>query len=173
MSGINELEVYLNGEKVKVTESDGIYYITVKEQNHKQSIKVMVTDLAGNKSEIEVKDFLVTSNLFVYLMNQLWFKLAGGGIIAAILAMLILLIVRRKKDKEAIRNQEAQELELRKTSTTGSSSSSGSSLINENATIPTGEAVPNSPDLNNSSVSSESETGTMDMEDTKSTDLME
>lgn len=173
MSGINEPEVYLNGEKVKVTESDGIYYITVKEQNHKQSIKVMVTDLAGNKSEIEVKDFLVTSNLFVYLMNQLWFKLAGGGIIAAILAMLILLIVRRKKDKEAIRNQEAQELELRKTSTTGSSSSSGSSLINENATIPTGEAVPNSPDLNNSSVSSESETGTMDMEDAKSTDLME
>ena len=173
MSGINEPEVYLNGEKIKATESDGIYYITVKEQNHKQSIRVVVTDYAGNKSEVEVKDFLVTSNLFVYLMNQLWFKLVSGGVIAAVLAMLILLIVRRRKDRKAIRDQEAQELELRKTSTTGSSGSSGGNIINEDATVPTGEAVPNSPDLDTSPVSEESRTGTMDMGESISTDLME
>lgn len=123
MSGVKDISVKLNGEKVNLNKKDDVYSFTVSENENTQNISVEVTDLAGNVSTASVDNFLVTSNAWLFIVNQTWFKL-GIGAGAAFLAAIIALIAKNrhdsKKEEEATMREHE---ELYKT--TGSSSSTG------------------------------------------------
>ena len=172
-SGVQAIEVLLNGNKVDVSLENGIYYLTIPESTSSQNIEVKVVDLAGNESSAKVEDFLITSNLFVYLINQLWFKIAGSGVVAAILAMLAMLIIRRRKDRKIEKQQEADSAALRKSTSSGSSGSGGDAAIiaGTGSVDPVDVKVDEAPV--STSVSEESTTGTMDLEVNKETGSLE
>lgn len=100
MTGVSEIEVLLNGEPVNLDRRNEIYSFVVSESNETQNIQVTVTDLAGNKSTMEVKDFLVTSNAWLFIVNQLWFRLGIAAVIAFLAAMIALIIKNRRDSKK-------------------------------------------------------------------------
>lgn len=131
LSGISNIQAYLNGKEVKLSNENGMYYLTIGESNELQSLKIEVEDEAGNITTVEVKDFLITSNVIQSSVNNKWFKL-GIGALAAILAAIIALIIKNrrdnKKDEAAMISEHSR---LYKESTTGSSSGSNSSTNSE------------------------------------------
>lgn len=107
LSGIKELKVVLNGEVVTPSKEKGIYSLKIKESSGKQNLSVEAYDAAGNVSVVEIKDFMISSSLWVYLINQVWFKLGIGAAFALLLALIGMIINSRrkvrKKEEEALR----------------------------------------------------------------------
>lgn len=132
MSGINEIHVTLNGKDVNLDKSNGVYSFKISESSGPQNLVVTVTDKAGNTSTVEVSKFLVTSSTWVFLINQLWFKLGIGALIAFIAAIIALLFkhrhTARKEENEVLR----QNMELfRASSSTGGSSSGEKDMVED------------------------------------------
>lgn len=127
VSGIKDMHVYLNGKEVQINKSNGVYSIDVRESSRKQSIRVEVTDLAGNGSTKEVSDFVITSDVWSFILNQLWFKL-GVGAVGLFLGVLIALFVKNRRDsakeEEEMLNQNAELYKASNTSS-GANTSSG------------------------------------------------
>lgn len=122
MSGVKDIKAELNGKKVNLNKKDDVYSFTVSESEDLQNIFVEVTDLAGNTSTSSVEDFLITSNAWLFIINQTWFKLgiaAGAALLAAIIALII------KNRRDAKREEEASLKEHEELYRTTSSSSSG------------------------------------------------
>lgn len=124
LSGIKSLKFYVNGEEVTdYTENDGIYSLVIGESSDVQSVTVEVIDKAGNKTTATVDSFLITSNLMVYLINQIWFLALIAFILFVIIVMIILLLLGRRKDKDDEKAALAASGELYRSSTAGSVSS--------------------------------------------------
>lgn len=122
MSGVKDIKAELNGKKVNLNKKDDVYSFTVSESEDLQNIFVEVTDLAGNTSTSSVEDFLITSNAWLFIINQTWFKLgiaAGAALLTAIIALII------KNRRDAKREEEASLKEHEELYRTTSSSSSG------------------------------------------------
>lgn len=128
MSGVSDIHATLNGKDIELDKANGVYSFKVLENADAQNLSVTVTDLAGNESTVEVSNFLVTSNIWVFLTNQLWFKLGIGALIAFITAIIALLVknrhAARKEENEVLR----QNMELYRAS---SSTSTGGSASGE------------------------------------------
>ena len=93
------VSVYLNGEKIDpVSDGENITF-TIPTSNMKQSIKVIALDAAGNEQVLEIKDFLVTTNLFYRWYNNTALflgSLIGVGVLAAGITMFFIFFRRRK-----------------------------------------------------------------------------
>lgn len=105
-----DIKIYLNGEEISPAESAdgqanskikavydadiGAYTVDVPELSEKQHVKVVATDAAGNTAEYEINNFLISTNLFVRLLNNSLF--IGGSVLALLLA-LALIILKKKK----------------------------------------------------------------------------
>lgn len=76
----------------------GNYVVNITEQTHRQSVRIVATDAAGNSSEYQVNEFLITTKTFVQLINTPVF--VGGVGLAGALA-IILPILKKKKKKAA------------------------------------------------------------------------
>ena len=126
MSGVKDIEVTLNGEKVNPDKENGVYSFKVLEKSSTQDLSVKVTDLAGNTSTTEVNNFLVTSNIWVFIFNQLWFKISIGALIAFISAIIALLVRNRRKSRKEEDEILRQNMELyRASSSTSTGGTSG------------------------------------------------
>ena len=98
-------EFELSGEELAdfLEKNNGIYTLTVDQNNKWQTIEILTTDAAGNESvdySIEqntAKDVLVTTNLFYQYINRLPLVLLSG---AGIGGLIFFLIWKRKKDEE-------------------------------------------------------------------------
>lgn len=97
LSGVADIKATLNGENVKLTYANDSYNLAIPESNELQTLHVSVQDKAGNVSSVNVKDFMVTSNKWVYLWNQLWFRLVLIGVGVVIVALVLIVIFRRRK----------------------------------------------------------------------------
>lgn len=109
LSGVESIVLKVNGEEVKHSIEDGLYVYDIVESPEVQSISVEVTDKAGNSATSGVSGFLITSNMFVFISNQPWFKYSIGVVIG-LLAVLIALITRRqivsrRKERETLERQ--------------------------------------------------------------------
>lgn len=109
-SDIKDIRVSLNGKEVALNKSNGIYSLEVLESNRAQSLEVVVEDLAGNKTIQNIDNVIITSNTWVYITNQSWFKWGIGGLIALFTALIALLLKGRytsRRREEDILNQQA------------------------------------------------------------------
>lgn len=141
LSGVSSIKFFVNGEEVtNYTENEGIYSFTVTESGDTQSVTVEVVDMAGNKTTSSVDEFLITSNLMVYLLNQFWFLALIAIILFLIIWMIIMLLLNRRKDKDDEQAALAASGELyRSTAGSGSSGTTGGTAGNENQIL-SGEA---------------------------------
>lgn len=98
---LQNVDIYLDNEKVDYANNEELYTINIPEKNYKQTVKIVAVDAAGNTETIEVKDFLVSTNFFVRWYNNT--PLFVGTImttVAVIGGLFIILLKRRKKDEE-------------------------------------------------------------------------
>lgn len=155
MSGVGDISAKLNGKKVNLNKKDDVYSFTVSESEDVQDVSVEVTDLAGNTSTASVDNFLVTSNAWLFIVNQTWFKVsigAGAAFLAAIIALILKNRHDSKKEEEATMKEHE---ELYKT--TGASSTSASSTSSTGKDMV--EDLEKSDDVDSESVTAEPESG--------------
>ena len=98
LSGVKEIQVTVNGEERKPEFKDGVYSLTIYESSDYQNLKVTVVDNAGNEATDGVDNFMITSNVWIYLWNQVWFKIVLGFFAMGIIALLVILLWRKNKD---------------------------------------------------------------------------
>ena len=111
-SKITEVSAILNGKSVPLSKENGIYTLEIQESKNKQSLSITVKDKAGNESTKTIEDFIISSEVAIFIVNQWWFKWGIGAIIA-FLAALIALIVKSRRDSrrdEEISNKDYEDL---------------------------------------------------------------
>ena len=101
LSDIGEMLVQLNGSRVSTSynEKEGFYSLVVKESDNRQNMSVSVTDKAGNSSVVEVLNFSITSNPWVFIVNQAWFWVLIILLIVIILLLIALMVWRIHKSR--------------------------------------------------------------------------
>lgn len=146
MSGVKDIVVSINGKKVPVDKTDGIYSVTMGESSDVQEFVCSVTDLAGNISNKKLNDILISSSIFDYVINQPWFRYAASGV-GALLLVIIAFLLKMRSDsrKREIVTMQEHETMYKETSSsssleTGSSSSSQKDEVSE-LDAGTGEVV--------------------------------
>lgn len=111
-SKITEVSAILNGKSVPLSKENGIYTLEIQESKNTQSLSITVKDKAGNESTKSIEDFIISSEVATFIVNQWWFKWGIGAIIA-FLAALIALIVKSRRDSkrdEEISNKDYEDL---------------------------------------------------------------
>ena len=120
VSGVDSIKVFLNDNEVETTLVNDMYELTIPENPETQTLKVVVTDKSGNTCTYEVKDFIVSSDVWSYISNQLWFKLILICIGVGVLSLILILVLRKKKDtKEEKKLVKENEAYYKSSSTTG------------------------------------------------------
>lgn len=123
-SGVDSIRVFVNGSEVTVGNDGDIYSFGVVESSDLQNVSVEVIDKAGNKTVEGVNAIMITSNVWLYAINQTWFKVLLGSLGAIAISLIGLLTLRgvksRKKEKE-IANAQRENIEKSRSSSSGSS----------------------------------------------------
>jgi Bacterial Ig-like domain (group 3)/Divergent InlB B-repeat domain/Bacterial Ig-like domain len=99
---------YLNGKEMEHQEDGENYTINIPSSNSTQDVKVVAVDAAGNEFTTEVKDVLVSTNLFVRWYNNTPVfigSLSGLGVLAIALTTFLVLRIR-KRGVEKVKVQE-------------------------------------------------------------------
>ncbi|MDD4492784.1 MAG: Ig-like domain repeat protein [Eubacteriales bacterium] len=92
--GGEKLEAILNGK-------DGFSFEVGGDSTKAHSVKVVATDEAGNETTEEVKDFYVTTNVFVrYYNNKALFFGSIGGVLLLIAGIVVLVVLKKKKQSK-------------------------------------------------------------------------
>ena len=95
---LDTAEVMLNGKKIDCDIQGDTFNLKVPESTKRQNISITATDSAGNKAQMKISNFLVSSNAFVRWYNNT--PLFIGTIIGAIVliaAIVMLFVFFRKK----------------------------------------------------------------------------
>lgn len=100
LSDVKSLRVLLNGSEVKAELEGDMYVLSIPESSEYQNLKVEVTDMAGNISTKEVNNFIISSNFWIYIWNQLWFKLLLVAIGIGIILLIVVLVLRKRRDSK-------------------------------------------------------------------------
>ncbi len=95
---LDTAEVMLNGKKIDCEIQGDTFDLKVPESTKRQNISITATDSAGNKAQMKISNFLVSSNAFVRWYNNT--PLFIGTIIGAVVliaAIVMLFVFFRKK----------------------------------------------------------------------------
>lgn len=95
---LDTAEVMLNGKKIDCEIQGDTFNLKVPESTKRQNISITATDSAGNKAQMKISNFLVSSNAFVRWYNNT--PLFIGTIIGAVVliaAIVMLFVFFRKK----------------------------------------------------------------------------
>lgn len=97
---LEDVQVYLNGEKVEYTASGESYTFDIPKSNSKQNVRIVAVDAAGNEESVDITGFLVNASILVRWYNNT--PLFVGTIIGGVVLVLCIsgLVVFRKKSKE-------------------------------------------------------------------------
>ncbi len=103
---LENVNIYLNGQKVTYAVTGDTYAFDIPMSNSRQTVRIVAVDAAGNEEEIFVKDFLVTTNLLVRWINNTPLFIGSMVAIALLLILLfwriIVFILRQRDDEEVI-----------------------------------------------------------------------
>lgn len=97
---LEDVQVYLNGEKVEYTASGESYTFDIPKSNSKQNVRIVAVDAAGNEESVDITGFLVNASILVRWYNNT--PLFVGTIIGGVVLVLCIsgFVVFRKKSKE-------------------------------------------------------------------------
>lgn len=94
------VKIYLNGSEIQYNSEGETYTFEIPEKNEKQNARIVAVDAAGNEYELLVRNFLVSTNVFVrWFNNTPLFVGSIAGVV--ILCGLILFLVLRKRKQES------------------------------------------------------------------------
>ena len=129
LSGVETLQITLNGKAIEYQEVDGLYIVDVPASDEPQTLFIKVIDKAGNESTMEVKNFTVTADKWDAEQDNSWWKYALTGIGAAVLILVGVLLGHRrkvKKEEDRLARENEEYYSSNKSSSSGSSNSSSS-----------------------------------------------
>ena len=97
---LEDVHIYLDDKEVSYSKNGDAYSFEIPQSDARRTLRIVATDAAGNVGQVIVKDFLVSTNMFVRYINNTG---AVVGTLAAIAAVggatLFFLIKRRRKYK--------------------------------------------------------------------------
>lgn len=97
---LEDVHIYLDDKEVSYSKNGDAYSLEIPQSDARRTLRIVATDAAGNVGQVIVKDFLVSTNMFVRYINNTG---AVVGTLAAIAAVggatLFFLIKRRRKYK--------------------------------------------------------------------------
>lgn len=97
---LEDVHIYLDDKEVSYSKNGDAYSLVIPQSDARRTLRIVATDAAGNVGQVIVKDFLVSTNMFVRYINNTG---AVVGTLAAIAAVggatLFFLIKRRRKYK--------------------------------------------------------------------------
>lgn len=95
---LDSMEIYVNDEKIqyRLDKTKDCYTFSLFENTEKRTIEILAMDIAGNMAHFVIDDVYVTSNVFVWLINNTRFILDWAGVFALLGGMLIILAINRK-----------------------------------------------------------------------------
>ena len=134
-SGASDIKVLLNGEKVNARYSNNMYELVLEEESFPQNLEISVTDGAGNENTLKIEDFVISTSIWVYLWNQLWFKALIGLVGLGIILLIVILIARKKKDTKEEEKLAKENERYYRSSGSGGSSSNGNDDSNKDSTV--------------------------------------
>ena len=86
----------LEGDDIKKNMSeDGTLKITIPSSNKSQNLIIKCIDKSGNESETEIKDFYITTNLWIRFINNKPLVIGISCAVVAIIVLIILMIIRK------------------------------------------------------------------------------
>lgn len=95
---LGKVKIYLNDKELNYETSGETYLFDIPESNRKQTVRIVALDAAGNEQELAVKEFLVSTNIFVrWYNNTVLFVCSIVGFAVILLALITLLIVKKKR----------------------------------------------------------------------------
>ena len=133
LSGIEIVEIYLNGVKVDFVEDSGLYYITVPESSEPQNLEIKVIDKAGNESTAKVTNFTVSAGNWKEYQSKKWVEALVGGL-AGVAAIMVGILFARKRKRTKEELNLIKENEQYYSSSSKNSSGSGSGGSSESGT---------------------------------------
>lgn len=96
---LDDVKILLNGEEIDYTVDGDNYTFDIPQSNSKQDAEIVAVDAAGNEYPIEVKNFLVNTNLFVRWFNNTPLFIGSlAGVVLLILVLTSLALFGKKKD---------------------------------------------------------------------------
>ena len=113
---LSNLVVYLDGEDVPFAEwtaeeiaeilsGKGEFTFTVAgDSKEAHSVKIVAKDAAGNEEIAEIKDFYVTTDVFVRFFNNKPLLYGSTAILVLLAGLALFLILKKKKDEEKNKN---------------------------------------------------------------------
>ena len=94
---LGDVMIYLNDKPVGFTQNGDEYKFEIPQSDKKQNIRVTAVDAAGNVSVLEIKDVLISTNMFVRFINNTAAVVGTSlGLIIAIGLLLLFLLYRRR-----------------------------------------------------------------------------
>ena len=95
---LDTVNIFLNDKEVSYRQNGKYFTFEVAQSDTRQNLRIVATDAAGNVSIKEVKNFLVSTSLWVRLLNNPAAVIGiSAGILGALALVVFILIRRRKK----------------------------------------------------------------------------
>ncbi len=94
---LDDVKIYLNDQEISYAKNNYQYSFDIPQSDTKQTIRIVATDAAGNVSEVTVKDFLVSTNMFVRFLNTPWAAVTFIVILLGVGAGAVLLLARKRR----------------------------------------------------------------------------
>lgn len=102
---LDGVKIYLGKEdsknEIKYTSKEEKYKFDIPQANKTQSVIFVATDAAGNKQKVSVKNFLVSTNIFVrWYNNKPLFIGSIIGVVVITMGISALIIFKKKNDED-------------------------------------------------------------------------
>lgn len=100
---LQDVKIYLDDEEVTYIADGDAYTFDIAAMNRPQSLKVVVTDAAGNEEEVLIENFLITTSFWARWYYNTPLFIGSLVLIGALMGGLIwwlIILLRRKKEEE-------------------------------------------------------------------------
>lgn len=96
---LGDVNILLNGKAVKYSVDGDSYSFAIPQSDTKQTISITAADAAGNELKVNVKNVLVSTNVFVRWYNNTPLFIGSIVTVCVVIAGVVLLIVLHNKKK--------------------------------------------------------------------------
>ncbi|MBR5666220.1 MAG: Ig-like domain repeat protein [Lachnospiraceae bacterium] len=95
---LDSVKIYLNDKEVNYRQNGKYFTFEVAQSDSRQNLRIVAIDAAGNVAEKEVKNFLVSTSIWVRLLNNPAAILGISGGILGVLGAIVFILFRKRKN---------------------------------------------------------------------------